>query len=112
MPSLAQDGKLGGPATLAIALLLITPSVLALFASFSTVHGVSFPASALWFMYQVALYLGYVGVVVIAVMTFSAAVDDRIPRVFVWLMGITAVVGVFLLWYASHIYRSPWYSMA
>jgi hypothetical protein len=111
MGSMADDRNLGGPGTFAVALLLITPSILALFASFLIVHGTGFPASALWFMYEVSLYLGYAGVVVVAVLTYSAAVVGWIPRVFVWLMGIAGAVGIFLLWYASHIYRSPWYSM-
>ena len=108
---MAQERKLGGPGTFALALLLVAPSILAVFASFAIAHGVSFPASALWFIYEVSLYLGYIGVVVVVVLTYSAAVIGRIPRVFVWLMGISGVVGVFFLWYASHIYQSPWYSM-
>jgi hypothetical protein len=111
MPVATQEQNLGGPGTFAVALLLITPSILAVFASFATVHGVSFPASALWFTYEASLYLGYIGVVVVAVLTYSAAVVGQIPRVFVWLMGISGVAGAFLLWYASHIYQSPWYSM-
>jgi hypothetical protein len=107
----AHERGIGGGGTFAVALLLITPSILAVFASFSTAHGVSFPASALWFTYQISLYLGYIGVVVVAVLTYSAAVMGEIHRAFVWLMGISGLLGIFLLWYAAHIYRNPWESV-
>lgn len=101
---------MSGPATLAVALLLLTPSIVAFFASSAAVHEADFPASALWFMYEMALYMGCAGVAIVIALTVSAAITRRIQRVFIWLMTFSVLGGASLLWYAAHIYRNPWTS--
>lgn len=108
MDTTAQDRKMSGPGTFALSLLLMAPSVVAFFASSAIAHEAQFPSSALWFVYEISLYVGCVGVALVAALTISAAIGHWIPSVFVWLMAISAVAGASLLWYASHIYRSPW----
>ena len=101
---------MGGPATLAVALLLLTPSIVAFFASSAAEHGADLPASGLWFMYEMSFYIGCAGVAIVIALTTSAAIAHRISRVFVWLMTVSVVGGASLLWYAAHIYRNPWVS--
>lgn len=107
MNTLAHDQQSNGPYRLALALLFVAPSAIALFASFALAHRARFPASALWFIYEVSLFAGCVGVGITAVMTVVEAVRRQIAPAFPWLMGIAAVIGIFLLWYAKHIYQSP-----
>jgi hypothetical protein len=108
MSAMVQERGVSGGGKLAISLLLITPSAIAWFASSAIVHDADFPASAMWFTYETSLFIGCVGVLVVAALTVSTAVGRQTSRVFVWLMGTMAAGGIFLLWYAVHIYRSPW----
>jgi hypothetical protein len=108
MNAIRQERRMSGPATFAVALLLLTPSIVAFFASSAAANGADFPASALWFLYEMSLYIGCAGVAIVVALTVSAAIAHRISRVFVWLMAISVVGGASLLWYASHIYRNPW----
>ena len=110
MTAIVQDRKLSGPAVVGLALLLVTPSAVALFASSALVHRARFPASALWLVYEVSLYAGCAGVGAAAIGTAVEAVRRQISPVFPCLMGISVIVGISLLWYARHIYRTPWYS--
>jgi len=108
MNAFRQERRMGGPGTLALALLLLMPSVVAFFSSSSIMHEANFPVSALWFVYEISLYLGCAGVAIVVALTISAAIAHRISRVFVWLMAVSVVCGASLLWYSSHIYRNPW----
>ena len=108
MSAFEQGRRMSGPAMFAVALLLLTPSIVAFFASSAAVHGADFPASALWFTYEMSLYIGCAGVAIVVALTISAAIAHRISRVFVWLMTVSVVGGASLLWYAAHIYRNPW----
>ena len=108
MCAFIPERRLGGASTLAISLLLVTPAVTAFYASSAIAHEAELPTSALWFVYETSLYIGCLGVLVVAGLTVSAAMGHRIHRVFVWLTGIAAAGGASLLWYAVHIYRSPW----
>ncbi|MGO9589553.1 MAG: hypothetical protein ACLP3K_05835 [Candidatus Acidiferrales bacterium] len=108
MSAFEQGRRMSGPAMLAVALLLLTPSIVAFFASSAAVQGADLPASALWFMYEISLYIGGAGVAIVVALTISAAIAHRISRVFVWLMAMSVVGGASLLWHSSHIYRNPW----
>jgi hypothetical protein len=110
MSAIAQVRQVGGPGMLAIALILMSPSALALFASYMLVHRALYYVSALWFVYEISFYLGVLGVCLTVVLAIGEAVQRRIPSVFVWLMGIVALAATFFDWYASHIYLSPWTS--
>ena len=108
MSAIVQERNVSGGGRLAVSLLLIAPSAIAWFAAAAIAHEADFPASALWFVYETSMFLGCVGVLVVAALTFSAALGRETGRVFVWLMGIAGAGGASLLWYAAHIYRSPW----
>lgn len=108
MGAIVPERRMSGANMFAVALLLLAPTVVAFFASSATVHEADFPASALWLVYEVSLYIGCVGIAIAAGLTISAAVGQRVSRVIVWLMAISAAGGASLLWYAVHIYRSPW----
>jgi|SRR5271170_7801623 hypothetical protein len=110
MRAIVQDRKLSGPAALWVTLLLLTPSIISFLASAVLSRGADFPSSALWFVYNDSLYIGCVGVIVAAILTVVKAVQGQISRVFVWLMGASVIAAVFLLWYAHHVYRNPWYA--
>ncbi|HXR25747.1 MAG TPA: hypothetical protein VN742_10335 [Candidatus Binataceae bacterium] len=110
MSAIVQDRKLSGPGAFSLTLLLITPSVVAFFASSALAHEARFPASALWFIYEISLYVGCLGVGVAAALTVIEAIRRQISPVFPCLMGISVIVGISLLWYARHIFRTPWYS--
>jgi hypothetical protein len=60
-------------------------------------------------MYQVSQYIGMIGIVVAAALTIIKASDGTTSRIAVILMGFSVLLSVFLLWYAVHIYRSPWF---
>ena len=89
-------------------LLLCLPSLFAVFSSMQIAAG-GMGSSALWFIYQVSQYVGLVGIIVGAVLTIIKATDGTISRVYVGLMGCSVVLSIFFLWYAFHIYRSPWF---
>jgi hypothetical protein len=63
----------------------------------------------MWFIYQVSQYLAYLGLVVAVVLTIINAKQAVISRTVVFLMTLSIVSGISALWYAVHIYRSPWY---
>ncbi|MGA3293094.1 MAG: hypothetical protein ABSE45_03820 [Candidatus Acidiferrales bacterium] len=107
MGTITRDRIIGGSGTLALALLFIAPSALALFASFALAHE-AFPASALWFVYEVSFYAGCVGVGITAILAIVEAIRRQIPPLFPGLMALSVVVGIFLLWWATHIYQNPW----
>jgi hypothetical protein len=106
--SIPSGKRLSGPGKLALALLFISPSVVAWFASSATVHQAEFPASTLWIVYEASVYLGWAGVVIVAIMTAAEAIGGRLPHLFPWVMGICVLLAVLLLCYATHIYRDPW----
>jgi hypothetical protein len=98
----------GGGGFVISTLLLCLPSLFAVFSSMQIAVG-GMGSSALWFIYQVSEYVGLVGIIVGAVLTIIKATDGTISRICVGLMGCSVVLSIFLLWYAFHIYRSPWF---
>ncbi len=60
-------------------------------------------------MYQVSQYLSYLGLVVALVLAIINGSQRTIARIFIFLMALLIVGGISALWYATHIYRSPWY---
>lgn len=110
MAATVQDQKSAGSGRFALSLLMVVPSVLSFLASDAIIHEFDFPASALWLIYEVSWYIGIVGTVIVAGMALDGAVRRTIAPVFVYLIGVVALTGIVLIWYASHIYRSPWYS--
>jgi type III secretory pathway component EscS len=98
----------GGGGFVISTLLLCTPSLFAVFSSMQVSNG-GVGTSALWFIYQVSESIGIVGIIVGTVLTIIKATDGTISRFYVALMGCSVVFSVFLLWYAFHIYRSPWF---
>jgi len=87
---------------------LCLPAALSVFVS-AQITGNTYHSSALWFMYQVSQYIGMIGIVVAAALTVIKASDRTTSRIAVMLMGFSVLLSVFLLWYAMHIYRSPWF---
>jgi hypothetical protein len=105
-----HERKIGGPGTFALTLLLIVPAMLAFGAAAGLSHQFGFPESALWLIYSGSIYLGYLGVIVAAVLTVVEAFKREIALAFIWLMGTCVVIGLGLLLLAPHFYRNPWYS--
>jgi len=105
-----RERKIGGPATFALTLLLIMPALMAFGAAAGLSHEFGFPESALWLIYSASIYLGYLGVIVAAVVTVIEAFKREIALAFIWLMGTSVVIGICLLLLAPHFYRNPWYS--
>lgn len=97
-----------GSYRLALALMCIAPCAIALFVSSALAHRIRFSYSGLWFIYEVSFFVGCIGVAVTAIMAVVETRRRQISVVFSWLMGISVVVGIFLLWYARHIYKNPW----
>lgn len=91
-----------------VTMLLCLPAMLAVFVS-AQISGNSYHSSALWFMYQVSEYIGVIGIIAGAALTVVRASDGKSSRIAVTLMGFSVLLAVFLLWYAVHIYRSPWF---
>jgi hypothetical protein len=102
-----QRPKSGGRQVLAT-VLLVLPAGFALFASSWLSNGSQYIISGLWFMYQVSRYLAYVGILVAASLTAAAIVRRTVSAGVVMLMASSTLAAIFLLWYAAHIYRSPW----
>jgi hypothetical protein len=103
-----EQSRSGGFGMFGVTMLLCLPAMLAVFVS-AQISGNSYHSSALWFMYQVSQYIGVIGIIVAATLTIIKASEGKISRVAVTLMGFSVLLSVFLLWYAIHIYRSPWF---
>ena len=82
------------------------PSIVALFGSLALSHGGWGPASAVWFIYEVSRYFAYLGIVVSALIVVAEI--RQASREFLVLMELSLVGAVLVLWYAAHIFRSPW----
>ena len=108
MDGFTPDRRANGPYRFAIALMCVAPCAVALFASSALAHRAQFSYSGLWFIYEISFFVGCLGIAITAVMTVVEAVRRQISAIFPWLMGIFAAVGIFLLWYAGHIYQNPW----
>jgi uncharacterized membrane protein SirB2 len=108
MSAIVEERKLGGPGTLALTLLFVAPSGVAFFASFALAHRARFSASALWFIYEVSLVVGWVTVGFAALAAVVKSVRRQISPAYRWLVGISVLAGILLLWYARHIFQNPW----
>jgi hypothetical protein len=103
-----EKSRSGGFGMFGVTMLLCLPAMLSVFVS-AQISGNSYHSSALWFMYQVSQYIGVLGIIVATALTIIKAGEGVISRVAVMLMGFSVLLSVFLLWYAVHIYRSPWF---
>ncbi len=103
------SARRGGVTTLLLTLLLVSPCFFAWASSYVISQGGPNSQSGIWFMYQVSQYIAYLGLIVAAVLTIINAKQDAISRIIVFLMTLSIVSGIAALWYAVHIYRSPWY---
>lgn len=110
MATFVPEEKSRGPARFALSLLLIVPAILSFLASAAISRDTEFPASSLWLAYEISWYIGILGAAIVVGMTVTAATRHTIPGPFVWLMGVVAAAGIFFIWYASHIYKTPWYT--
>src|ERR1700683_3204950 len=108
MVAIDQPRRMRDSQHLSLTLLFMAPSTKCLFASYALLHEWLYSASALWLVYETSLYLGMVGAVLAGSLTVAQAAHRRIPIAFVWLMGIVTAATVWIVWYAAHIYRSPW----
>lgn len=98
----------GGGGFVIATLLMCLPSIFAVFSSMQVANG-GVGTSALWFIYQVSQSIGVVGIIVAAILTIIKATDRTLSKFYVGLMSASVLLSVFLLWYAFHIYRSPWF---
>jgi|ERR1700683_2378240 hypothetical protein len=101
--------KRGGVTTLLFTLLLVSPCFFAWACSWVISQGGPNSHSGMWFIYQVSQYLAYLGLIVALVLTIVNVKQAAISRIIVFLMALSIVSGISALWYAVHIYRSPWY---
>jgi hypothetical protein len=108
MASIDHTRRLSGPENLALTLLFAVPSALSLFASYAVMHDWLYSTSALWLIYEISFYLGILGVVLAGSLIAVQVVSRRISRAFFWMMGISTAVNALFVWYAAHIFRSPW----
>jgi hypothetical protein len=99
----------GGVTTLLFTLLLVSPCFFAWASSYVISQGGPNSHSGMWFLYQVSQYLACLGLAVAAVLTIINVKQPAVSRTIVFLMAISIVSGISALWYAVHIYRSPWY---
>jgi hypothetical protein len=106
--TMTNELRTGGYGMFGITMLFCLPAMLDVFVS-AQISGTSYHSSALWFMFQVCQYLGVIGIIVAAALTVVKASEGKISRLAVTLMGFSVLLSVFLLWYAVHIYRSPWF---
>jgi hypothetical protein len=104
----AGPGRSGVP-TLLFTALLVSPCFFAWASSYVISQGGAGSHSGMWFMYQVSQYIAYLGLVVAVVLTIINGWQRAISRIFIFLMALLIVSGISALWYATHIYRSPWY---
>src|SRR5580693_7955168 len=105
---MTNEPRRGGYGMFGVTMLFCLPAMLNVFVS-AEISGNSYHSSALWFMYQVTQYIGVLGIIVGAALTIIKASERKISRIAVILMGFSVLLSVFLLWYAVHIYRSPWF---
>jgi hypothetical protein len=108
MSTLVQPRRLTGRENLGLTLLFAAPAAMSLFASYALMHDWLYSTSALWFIYEISYYLGILGAVLAASLTVVQAARRHISITSLWSMGIVTAVAVLLVWYAAHIFHSPW----
>lgn len=102
-----SSGK-GGVGLFLVSLVLGLPSLLAFYSSWLISRGGSHPLSAVWFLYEISLNIGFIAAAVAAGLTVIVATRRTISVTFICLMGMSVAGSIFMLWYAGHIFRSPW----
>jgi hypothetical protein len=105
---MTSEPRSGGYGMFGVTMLFCLPAMLDVFVA-AQISGTSYYSSALCFIFQVCQYLGVIGIIVAASLTIIKASEGKISRIAVMLMGFSVLLSVFLLWYAVHIYRSPWF---
>ena len=105
---MTNERRRGGYGMFGVTMLFCLPAMLAVFVS-AEISGHTYYSSALWFMFQMSQYIGVIGTIVAASLTIIKASEGKISRIALTLMGFSVLLSVFLLWYAVHIYRSPWF---
>ena len=89
------------------ALFFLIPSLLA-FAWVSALSRNASPASALWFLYLVSRLLAYIGIIIATGLTLGIAIRRSASGPFVALMILSIGGAALLVWYTTHIFKSPW----
>jgi hypothetical protein len=108
MSPVSEPRRLSGPESLALTILFAFPAALSVFASYGLVHRWLYSTSALWFFYEISLYLGISGACFAGAFTIVQLIRRHIAAPFVLSMGLATAAAVALVWYAVHIYRDPW----
>ena len=103
-----RHSRKDGLGLLLVSFFLALPSLCAFCSSWVILHGTKFPLSSVWFLYEISRNVGYVAVAVGTSLTVIVAIRHTVSETFVFLMGISVAGATFLLWYAGHIFRSPW----
>jgi hypothetical protein len=93
---------------LGVVLLVIFPAVLAFICSKWFPYGSPHFTSGLWFFYEASRGMAYLGIVLAVVFTVAAVIQRTVSRKMAMLMALTTFAASALLWYAIHMYLSPW----
>lgn len=96
-----------GPSVFFWVLFFLVPTLLAVLASALMTRDVK-RVSGLWFLYEVSRLVGYMGIVIAAGLTISAAVRRVSSTLLIVLMTLSIGGAALLLWCAAHAFRRPW----
>jgi hypothetical protein len=93
----------GGSRLFAIMVLAI-PSLLALLAA---LHSSQYPASGLWFFYEVSRNVGFLGIAVAAGLTWVTFRQRSVSARVGTLMVSSTMAAIILWWYAGQVFGRP-----
>ncbi len=89
-------------------LLLGLPALFAFLGAAGLAGGAPYFKSGLWFFYLVSRNLGFIGVIVAAVMTVRALFQRTVSDAVAGLMVASIVTAIFLLWCAARTLPGLW----
>lgn len=101
-------GWKSGARPLLATVVLGLPSIVAFCFSLALSHSGWRPQSGVWFVYEVSRYFAYLGIAISAGMTVTVGIRHTISKKFLVLMIFSVFIAVLFLWWAAHIFRSPW----
>lgn len=91
-----------------IILVLGLPALFAFLGAAGLAHDAPYLRSGLWFFYLVSRNLGFIGVIVAAVMTGRAMFQRTVSDAVLGLMAASIVTAIALLWSAVHTLPNLW----
>jgi hypothetical protein len=103
-----ESRKDGAGLYLGAALFVLLPALFAFVCASWFPYGSRHFSSGLWFFYQASRDTAYFGIVLAAILTVTAVIQQTVSRKITVLMASSTVAAIALLWYAISKYPNSW----